>query len=179
LYFTLVVHEKEKNNTRFSIKKSSPDNNKNELIKKIVYLFAITVFVAVEANILVGSISTISDNFNISPAFIGIIVIPIIANVAENYTAINMAWKNKINLSINIAIGSSIQVALMLVPLLIFLSHVIGQPMNVLFNILEISSIVMSVLAINVVYLQGKSNWFEGLQLVAVYLIIALAFYFA
>ncbi|MFW6006941.1 MAG: calcium/proton exchanger [Halanaerobiales bacterium] len=187
LYFTLFIHEKEKNKGNEEKEPANNnDNSENENYQKnnsnlkyILCLIGITILISLQAHILVDSISIISEDLNISPSFIGIIVIPIIANVAENYTAINMAWKNKINLSINIAIGSSIQVALMLVPLLIFLSHVIGQPMNVLFNILEISSIVMSVLAINVVYLQGKSNWFEGLQLVAVYLIIALAFYFA
>ena len=189
LYFTLIIHEQEKNSIsqeeKSYRKKNSTDNklmkikSNKKMYKKILYLLFITITIAIEANILVGSISTISENFNISPVFIGIIVLPIIANVAENYTAINMAKMNKIDLSINIAIGSSIQVALLLVPLLIFISHLIGHPMNVLFNILEVSSIVMSVLAINVVYLQGKSNWFEGLQLIAAYLIIAIAFYFA
>lgn len=116
--------------------------------------------------------------FKIS-VFIGVIILPLISNMAENLTAIKMARENKIDLSISIAVGSSIQVALFLVPLLIFISHLIKQPMNILFNILEISSIGLSVLAINIVYLQGKSNWFEGLQLIAAYLIIAIAFYFA
>ncbi len=177
LYFTLVVHEREKNSV--SQNQNEKKKDKNNMMLKIIYLVLITVAIAFEANILVGSIEAITEKFNISPVFIGIIILPIIANVAENYTAINMARKNKINLSINIAIGSSIQVALMLVPLLVFISNLIGHPMNFLFNILQISSIVMSVLAINVVYLQGKSNWFEGLQLIAAYLIIAIAFYFA
>lgn len=90
-----------------------------------------------------------------------------------------MARGDEIDLSITIAVGSSIQIALFLVPLLIFFSHFTRHPMNVLFNIFEISSIVLSVLSINIVYLQGKSNWFEGIQLIAVYLIIAIAFYFA
>ncbi|MFW6308977.1 MAG: calcium/proton exchanger [bacterium] len=176
LYFTLFVYEREKNS--FSQKKEeNPD--KKMMLTQIATLFTVTVLIAVEANFLVSSIETISEKTTMSPEFIGIIIIPIISNVAENFTAVNMAWQDKINLSINIAIGSSIQVALMLVPLLIFFSYFMGNPMNVLFNILEISSIFMSVLAINVVYLQGKSNWFEGLQLVAAYLIIALAYYFA
>ncbi|MFW5998862.1 MAG: cation transporter, partial [Halanaerobiaceae bacterium] len=188
LYFTLFVHEQEKNaffqNDNYvsgSVNSKNKGDNegllKRNILKQIIYLVLITVLIALQADILVDSISVISEDFNISQAFIGIIVLPIIANVAENYTAINMAWQDKIDLSINIAIGSSIQVALMLVPLLLFISQILGQTMNILFNILEISSIVMSVLAINVVYLQGKSNWFEGLQLVAVYLIIAIAFY--
>ena len=180
LYFTLFIHEEEKDSVGQDEEPSSEQNDQSISMKKqITYLFIITTSIAFEANILVESISTITENFQVSPVFIGIIILPIIANVAENYTAIRMAWMDKINLSINIAIGSSIQVALLVVPLLIFISHIIGQPMNVLFNILEISSIVMAVLAINVVYLQGKSNWFEGVQLVAAYLIIAIAFYFA
>ncbi len=149
------------------------------LFKNVLYLFLTTAFIAIEANILVGSISVLQESFNISPVFIGIIILPIISNVAENITAIRMARENKIDLSITIAIGSSIQVALFLVPLLIFFSHLTPNPMNGLFNILEISTIGLSVLAINVIYLQGKSNWFEGLQLIAAYLIMAIAFYFA
>jgi Ca2+:H+ antiporter len=179
LYFTLVTHVRDKesssNNKQYTKKK--PELIK--MIKDVVFLFFTTSFIAVEANILVGSIEIISEKFNISPVFIGIIIIPIISNVAENLTAIKMARMDKIDMSINIAVGSSIQVALFLVPLLIFISHLIHHPMNVLFNLLELSSIAMSVLAINIVYLQGKSNWFEGLQLCAAYLIIAIAFYFA
>jgi len=175
LYFTLVIHENE-------LERKSTHNvykeNENVFILIIMLLLS-TSLIALEANILVGSINNISEKLNVSPVFIGIIVLPIISNVAENYTAINMAHKDKIDLSINIAVGSSIQVALFLVPLLIFISHILGQPMNVLFNILEISSIALSVLAINIVYLQGKSNWFEGLQLCAAYFIIAIAFFYA
>lgn len=172
LYFTLFIHEKEKDNkkTPFELK---------IILKEIFSLLFITVIISYEAKILVGSISGISEVFKISPIFIGVIILPLLANVAENYTAVKMARKNNIDMSINIAIGSSIQVALFLVPLLIFLSHAIGHPMNVLFNILEVSTIFMAVLSVNIVYLQGKSNWFEGLQLCAVYFIIAIAFYFA
>lgn len=207
LYFTLIFHEREKqgrkenrtdkcNKGSLSTVKNdienlqeSPDGNKvknkkdyrnkDSLWKNVLFLFLTTTFIAVEANILVSSISVLQESFNISPVFIGIIILPLISNVAENTTAIKMAREDKIELSITIAIGSSIQVALFLVPLLIFFSHFTPNPMNVLFNLLEISTIGLSVLAINVVYLQGKSNWFEGLQLIAAYLIIAIAFYFA
>ncbi len=179
LYFTLFIHEKEKSNNQEKGPKPKHKANKKQVYKYIIYLLIDTAFIALVANILVDSIKELSDSFAISPVFIGVIILPIIANVAENFTAINMAHLDNINLSINIAVGSSIQVALFLVPLLIFISHIIGQPMNVLFNILEISSIALSVLAINIVYLQGKSNWFEGLQLCAAYLIIAIAFFFA
>ncbi|NLJ84300.1 MAG: calcium/proton exchanger [Halanaerobiaceae bacterium] len=182
LYFTLVFHEQEKDKRKEGEERKEKDwqdYNYKRIGKKIFYLLLTTILIAVEANILVGSISALQEHFNISPVFIGVIILPIISNTAENLTAIKMARENKIDLSITIAVGSSIQVALFLVPLLIFISHFIGQPMNILFNILEISSIVLSVLAINIVYLQGKSNWFEGLQLIAAYLIIAIAFYFA
>ena len=184
IYFTLIFHEREKKERNEQTGEHAEPtgkegSKKGEVVKCIVYLFIITAFIAFEANALVGSIGVIQERFNISPVFIGIIILPLISNVAENITAINMARTDKIDLSITIAIGSSIQVALFLVPLLIFISHLIGHPMNVLFNLLEISSIGLSVLAINVVYLQGKSNWFEGLQLIAAYLIIAIAFYFA
>ncbi|MFW5980265.1 MAG: calcium/proton exchanger [Halanaerobiales bacterium] len=173
LYFTMVIHEKEIGE---SITRSINENN---IYKKIGGLLLITVLISLEAKFLVETIEGISEFLQVSPDFIGIIVLPLIANVAENYTAIKMARDNNIDMSINIAIGSSVQVALFLVPILIFMSHLLKQPMNVLFNILEVSSIFMAVLAINVVYLQGKSNWLEGLQLCAIYLIIAVAFFFA
>jgi Ca2+:H+ antiporter len=180
LYFTLIFHEREKKERNKNTEENqSKKRDGKKVIKNVISLFLTTTFIAIEANILVGSISVIQENFNISPVFIGIIILPLISNVAENATAINMARENKIDLSITIAIGSSIQVALFLVPLLIFFSHLINQPMNVLFNLLEVSSIGLSVLAINIIYLQGKSNWFEGLQLIAAYLIIAIAFFFA
>ncbi len=172
LYFTLFVHEKEKKE-----KKKTPEFK--TLIKEIIILLLITILISYEAKILVSSITGISEKLNISPTFIGVIILPILANVAESFTAVKMGRDNNIDMSINIAIGSSIQVALFLVPLLIFASHIIGRPMNVLFNILEVTTIFMAVLAVNIVYLQGKSNWFEGLQLCAVYFIIAIAFYFA
>ncbi len=176
LYFTMVIHEAEKKaaNDAVTNKKSN-----NFSWQEVIMLFLVTTFVAIEANILVGSIEEISVEMNISQVFLGIIVLPIISNVAESYTAIRMARNNKIDMSINIAVGSSTQIALFLVPILILLSHIIGNPMNVLFSILEITSIFVSVLAINIIYLQGKSNWLEGVQLCAAYLIIALAFYFA
>jgi Ca2+:H+ antiporter len=176
LYFTLVYHEKEKQAIENVVSKKSEGN---KLWKEILLLLLTTSFIALEANILVSSISIIQESFNISPVFIGIIILPLISNVAENLTAINMARMNKIDLSITIAVGSSIQVALFLVPLLIFISHLINHHMNLLFNLFEVSAIGLSVLAINIVYLQGKSNWFEGLQLIAAYLIIAIAFFYA
>ncbi|MFP4016194.1 MAG: calcium/proton exchanger [Halanaerobiales bacterium] len=193
LYFTLIFHEREKKNRKktkgsqervyFSVDPEYIETGKRgktrSLARNVLYLFITTSFIAIEASILVGSISVLQERFNISPVFIGIIILPIISNVAENVTAVRMARENKIDLSITIAIGSSIQVALFLVPLLIFFSHLTSNPMNVLFNILEISTIGLSVLAINVIYLQGKSNWFEGLQLIAAYFIIAIAFFFA
>lgn len=180
LYFTLVFHEQEKQEKKDRGNRDEKGwQDYKRIGRKILYLLITTILIAIEAHILVDSITALQECFNISPVFIGVIILPLISNTAENMTAIKMARENKIDLSITIAVGSSIQVALFLVPLLIFISHLIGYPMNILFNILEISSIVLSVLAINIVYLQGKSNWFEGLQLIAAYLIIAIAFFFA
>ncbi|MFW6264885.1 MAG: calcium:proton antiporter, partial [Bacillota bacterium] len=132
--------------------KDKKSRGKKTILKNAVFLLLTTLIIAVEANILVSSISVIQENLNISVVFIGVIILPIISNVAENVTAVRMARENKIDLSITIAIGSSIQVALFLVPLLIFFSNFTPNPMNFLFNILEISTIGLSVLAINIVY---------------------------
>lgn len=173
LFFTQVTHRK--------LCVDPPENEKIEwgLVKAVVILLVSTVLIAFEAEKLVGAIDQVEQQFKISGVFIGVIVIPIISNVAENTTAILMARKGKIDLSLNMAMGSSIQVALFLVPLLIFFSHLVDNPMNVLFSPFELSAIGFGVLTANTIYLQGESNWFEGFQLIAAYVIIALAFFFA
>ena len=170
--------------TQFTHKKLCVDQQSNEkaewgLVKSIIILLFSTVLIAFEAEQLVGTIDKAEQQLKISGLFIGVIIIPLISNVAENTTAMLMARKGKIDLSLNMAMGSSIQVALFLVPLLIFFSHIVGEPMNVLFSPFELSAIGFGVLTANTIYLQGESNWFEGIQLIAAYLIIALAFFFA
>lgn len=173
LYFTQVTHRKYCNN------RQEKEPIKWGLSRSIITLLVATILVALESEQLVGTIDAIENQFGISGVFIGIIIIPLISNVAENTTAVLMASKGKIDLSLNMIFGSSIQVALFIVPLMIFFSHIIGNPMNVLFSFFELSSIGFGILTANTIYLRGESNWFEGVQLIAAYLIVAMAFFFA
>lgn len=149
------------------------------LVKSVPALLMITLVLAFQSEALVGAIEGVEERLGLSRIFIGVILVPLLANLGENTTAIVMARRNNLELSLNIAVGSSIQIALFVIPLLVFLSYLMGRPMNLLFNVLEIASLASAVLVANLVYLRGRSNWLEGLQLIAVYAIMALAFFFA
>jgi Ca2+:H+ antiporter len=150
-------------------------------VRRSVTLLAIAgVAVGVMSEILVGSISEASEAVGLSEFFIGVIVVAIVGNAAEHWVAVLVAFKDKMNLAVNIAIGSSAQVALFVAPVLVLASFVIGpEPMALVFNGFELSAILIAVLIANYVTHEGESTWFEGLQLLAVYAILGLAFFFA
>jgi Ca2+:H+ antiporter len=138
------------------------------------------VAVGLMSEILVGSISEASEAVGLSEFFIGVIVVAIVGNAAEHWVAVLVAYKNKMNLAVNIAIGSSAQVALFVAPALVLASFVIGpEPMALVFNGFELGAILVAVLIANHVTHEGESTWFEGVQLLAVYVILGLAFFFA
>lgn len=137
-----------------------------------------TVFIALESEFLVGGIEPVTEALGWSQFFIGIIIIPIIGNAAEHFTAVTMAHKNKMDLSFEIAMGSSTQIAMLITPLLIFLSLAFGSPMTMMFNYHEIVVVALAVLIAQFISLDGESNWLEGALLLAAYFIIAIAFYF-
>jgi Ca2+:H+ antiporter len=149
--------------------------------RRSVAMLAIAgVAVGVMSEVLVGSIAEASESVGMSEFFIGVIVIAIVGNAAEHWVAVLVAYKNKMNLAVNIAIGSSAQVALFVAPILVFASFVIGpEPMALVFNGFEMGAVLLAVLIANVVTHEGESTWFEGVQLLAVYLILGLAFGFA
>jgi Ca2+:H+ antiporter len=132
------------------------------------------------SEILVGSIEAASDSVGLSEFFIGVIVVAIVGNAAEHWVAVLVAIKNKMDLSVNIAIGSSAQIALFVAPVLVILSFLIGPgPMPLVFNGFEIAAVFLAIFVAQQVTHEGESNWFEGLQLLALYAILALTFYFA
>jgi Ca2+:H+ antiporter len=149
--------------------------------RRSVAMLAIAgVAVGVMSEVLVGSISEASQSVGLSEFFIGVIVIAIVGNAAEHWVAVLVAHKNRMNLAVNIAIGSSAQVALFVAPILVFASFVLGpEPMALVFNGFEMGAILFAVLIANYVTHEGESTWFEGVQLLAVYLILGLAFGFA
>lgn len=138
-----------------------------------------TALLAWLSEILVGSVEPAAESFGMTRVFVGVIVVAIIGNAAEHSTAIMMALKNRMELSLGIAIGSSVQIALFVAPVLVILSHFIGpRPMDLVFTPAEVLAIFGAVLITGQIAGDGESNWLEGAQLLAVYLILALVFYF-
>ena len=138
------------------------------------------VLVGVMSEVLVGSISEASHAIGLSEFFIGVIVVAIVGNAAEHWVAVLVAIKDKMDLSVNIAIGSAAQVALFVAPVLVLASFLIGpHPLALVFNGFELGAILLAILIANYVTQDGESTWFEGVQLLAVYFVFALAFYFA
>ncbi|KAK7583479.1 hypothetical protein V3481_012767 [Fusarium oxysporum f. sp. vasinfectum] len=142
-----------------------------------VVLVAVTVFISFCADYLVGSIDSIAKDAHTSKSFIGLILIPIVGNAAEHATACVMAVRNKMDLATGVAIGSSIQIALLVTPLLVVLGWAINVPMGLNFNIFETVIFAVSVLVVMATVQDGKSNYLEGAMLVGLYIIIALTFW--
>jgi len=148
--------------------------------RSILMLAIAGVAVGVMSEVLVGSIAEASESIGLSEFFIGAVVVAIVGNAAEHWVALLVAYKNKMNLAVNIAIGSSAQVALFVAPVLVLASFVLGPaPMPLVFNGFEMAAMLLAVLIANFVTHEGESTWFEGVQLLAVYLIFVLAFGFA
>lgn len=148
------------------------------LRKAMGMLAAATVGVALMSEFLVGALEETVEEVGLSKLFVGLIIVPIVGNAAEHSSAILLAAKDKMDVSIEIAIGSSTQIALFIAPLLVFLSLAVGHPMNFIFSGIEIAAVAFSSAILGFIALDGRSNWFEGAQLLSVYLIMAISFFF-
>jgi Ca2+:H+ antiporter len=150
-------------------------------VKRSVAMLAIAgAAVGIVSEILVGSISEASESIGISEFFVGVIVVAVVGNAAEHWVAVLVAKKDKMDLAVNIAVGSAAQIALFVAPILVLLSFVIGpSPMALAFNGFELGAVLIAVLIAAYVTQEGESNWFEGIQLLAVYVVLALAFLYA
>ncbi|MDI3281325.1 MAG: calcium/proton exchanger [Bacillota bacterium] len=148
------------------------------LRRSLLILAATTVAVAWESEILVGSLKEVMATWGLTELFLGVIVIPLISNAAEHASAVLMAARNRMDLALSIAVGSSTQIALFVAPLLIFVSLAFGRPMTFIFNAFELAALAAAVLIANLISLDGETNWLEGVQLLAAYAIIGAAFYF-
>jgi Ca2+:H+ antiporter len=146
-------------------------------IPALVVLLIATVLTTIGAEILVGALEPAMQRFGMSELFAGVIVVALIGNAAEHYSALSAAAADEMTLALEISVGSSTQIALMVAPLLVLIAPLFGQPMSLVFNAFEITAIVLSVLVTSFVAFDGESNWLEGLQLLGVYIILALAFY--
>jgi Ca2+:H+ antiporter len=147
------------------------------VVASLVVLAIGTALTTVQAEILVAALEPALKALGMTELFAGVIVVALVGNAAEHYSAVSAARDNKMTLALEISVGSSAQIALMVAPVLVLLSYAFGHPMSLVFNAFEITAIGLSVLAIAMVSLDGESNWLEGLQLLGVYLILALAFF--
>ena len=148
--------------------------------RSFVALGVAAVLVGVMSEVLVGSITEASDTIGLSEFFVGVFVVAIVGNAAEHWVAVLVAAKDKMDLAVSIAVGSSAQIALFVAPLLVLLSFVIGPaPMALVFNGYELGGLVFAVLIANHITADGESNWFEGVQLLSLYAVLGLVFYFA
>jgi len=147
--------------------------------KSVFILLVTTILVAVLSEYLVGAIEKAAEAMGLTKIFIGVVLVAIIGNAAEHTTAVLMAVKNKMDLAINIALGSGAQIALFVAPVLVFASFIIGKPMDLRFTELELMAIVVAVIILAFVATDGECNWMEGVQLLAVYFILCATFYLA
>jgi len=157
------------------------DEPKAELSRTaaVVMLLVSTGLVALCAEFLVDAIPAMtSSNSNVSQAFIGLIILPIVGNAAEHVTAVTVAMKNKMDLAIGVAVGSSIQIALFVTPLVVILGWIMNREMSLYFTIFETISLFVTAFVINFLILDGRSNYLEGTLLIASYVIIAVAAFF-
>ena len=145
--------------------------------RALTTLLVATALVALMSEFLVGAVDSASDALGLSDLFVGVIFVATIGNAAEHSTAVLMAMKNKMDLALNIAIGSSMQIALFVAPVLVLLSYLFGTPMNLLFTPLEVVAVAVSVATVALIAQDGESNWMEGVLLLAVYVILGLTFF--
>jgi Ca2+:H+ antiporter len=163
---------------------SGPDDTPGDghgmsIKRAVIVLFASTAAVAVVSELLVTSVSETARDLGMTNLFVGVVIVALVGNAAEHFSAVVLAADDKMDAAIGIAVGSSTQIALFVAPTLIFLSYAIApQPMDLLFTTYELVAIGLSVLSIAFIAHDGETNWMEGVQLLAVYMILSLGFFF-
>ena len=158
--------------------KDAVEHHKPNLKVWIPVLLGATLVVAVESELLVEALEIATEQLGFTALFTGVIVLPIIGNAAEHATAVTVAMKNKMDLSVSVSVGSSLQIALFVAPVLVLASWLLGQPMDLNFDAFELVAVAVAVLITNSISSDGRSNWLEGTLLLATYTILGFAFYF-
>ena len=148
------------------------------LARSLVVLLAAAVLVGFVSELLVGAIHEAGEALGLGKVFMGVVVIAVIGNAAEHSTAVLMAAKNKMDLAFGIAMGSSMQIALFVAPVLVIAGHLTGRPLGLEFTLLEVAAVMLSVMAVAQLANDGRTNWFEGAQLLAIYTVLAIAFFY-
>jgi Ca2+:H+ antiporter len=148
-------------------------------VASLVVLLASTAAVAFASEAFVGAIEPFAEEYGIAELFVGVIIVPIVGNIAEHIVGVQIAYKNRMDFSMAISLGSSIQVALLVTPILVFLGPLLGNPLRLVFTPLELGALGAAVLVTGFIALDGRSNWLEGAMLCGVYIISAIAFFFS
>jgi len=178
LYFSLKTHRKTFN--PFEGEDDEQHAGGWSMKRSLILLAVAAVLVGLMSEVLVGSITEASEEIGLSEFFVGVFVVAIVGNAAEHWVAVLVAAKDKMDLAVSIAIGSSAQIALFVAPLLVLLSFFIGpNPLALVFNGYELAGVLFAVLIANFLTQEGESNWFEGLQLLALYAVLGLVFFYA
>ncbi len=172
LFFSLYTHK------HLYIEEVGKYEGRWSVRKSLLILLLSTLAVAWVSDLLVGAITPLTQTLGWSQLFVGVIFIAVIGNAAENFSAVLVALKNRMDLSLNIALGSATQIAMVVAPVLVLASLFVGSFMSLVFNLFELVSIVLSVLIVNLIVADGESNWLEGAQLLCAYTIVAIAFFF-
>jgi len=144
----------------------------------ILVLSGVTLLVAIMSEILIGALEPAAHRLGMTQLFVGVIIVSLVGNAAEHSTAVMVALKNKMDLAFAIAVGSSLQIALLVAPILVFASYAFGAPLDLIFTPFEVAAVTISVLIVGFVAMDGESHWMEGVMLVGVYLMLAIAFFF-
>jgi Ca2+:H+ antiporter len=153
--------------------------DKTSLRGPVLMLFGSTIAVAIVSEVLVGAVAEAATSLGMTELFVGVVIVALVGNAAEHYSAVVLAARNEMDAAIGIAVGSSTQIALFVAPVLVFLSYVLGPaPMDLLFTTFELVAIGLSVVSIAFIAHDGETHWMEGVQLLAVYVILCLGFYF-
>jgi Ca2+:H+ antiporter len=174
LLYTLVTHR-----DVFAFDETEQTGATWPLWQSLAVLLLGTAAIALESELVSGALTSTAGRLGISPFFLGVTVLALVGNAAEYVAAVYFARQNKMGLALSITVGSTIQVALLVAPLLVLISYVIGHPMNLVFsNPLELIAIVSVAFAVNAIAHDGQSTWFEGMLLLALYALFALAFFF-
>jgi len=173
LFYTLVTH-------RDVFEGAWEGQAEWPLRKALIILAAATLAVALEAELVAGALEPTAERLGLSLFFLGVIVLPLVGNAAEYASALYFARRDQMGLVMTISVGSSIQIALMTAPALVLGSYLLGHPMDLVFgHPLELFAIAGSAFVVNAIALDGETTWFEGVMLIAVYVLLALAFFFA
>jgi len=175
LIFTLVTHKNLFNPEGLDL---HDEEDRWSMRTAMAVLGGSTVLVAVMSEMLVGAVESASHSLGMNSIFVGVVLVAIVGNAAEHSTAVLVAMKNQMDLAVGIALGSALQIALFVAPVLVFASYLRAEPMDLRFTSLEVLAVIVGVLIARMVAEDGESNWLEGVMLLFVYVILAMAFFF-